>query len=227
MTSHGRHLPCGAPPVTLPVSEGLAPGRAIPAGNTSGCEGGTRHCASSQISTRRCARGRPPAAWPSRWPRPWPAGLEAVALFAPDRRSVRPVLEAARDVDRRTPAMRVLSGAACRIVSPEGDVDLARWAAGARPGPGGGGAAGGPGATALVPPLPARAAPDGDRRGDRGGLPARHRPDRPPGQAGGRPGGAGPRLPGPGRSSGGMCPASPAVGGLPAPGGAAWACGSP
>lgn len=56
-------------------------------------------------------------------------GPEAVALFAPDHRSVRPVLEAARDVDRRTPAMRVLSGAACRIVSPEGDVDLARWAA--------------------------------------------------------------------------------------------------
>ncbi len=53
-------------------------------------------------------------------------GLEAVALFAPDSRTLKPVLESVRAIDPRTPTMRVLSGAACRITSPEGELSAPR-----------------------------------------------------------------------------------------------------
>lgn len=49
-------------------------------------------------------------------------GLEAVALFAPDSPAAVPVLKAVRAIDARTPTLRVLSGASCRILSPQGDL---------------------------------------------------------------------------------------------------------
>lgn len=51
--------------------------------------------------------------------------LEAVAAVA--RAPVRPVFtEAVRDVDRRAPAIRMLAGVACQIVSAAGDLNVPR-----------------------------------------------------------------------------------------------------